>query len=72
MKKYFILAAAALVALVACSKSPITTEAQSVDPDEVFAETDLYPITFSHSSCVTFQYTVEERKMQGRKIRRNL
>ncbi len=53
MKKYFILAAAALVALAACSKSPITTEAQPVDPDEVFTETDLYPITFSSNVLAT-------------------
>ena len=53
MKKYFFLAAAALVALVACSKSPIATEAQPVDPDEVFAETDLYPITFSSNVLAT-------------------
>ena len=50
MKKYFFLAAAALVALAACSKSPI---AESVDPDEVFAETDLYPITFSSNVVST-------------------
>ncbi|MBP5539915.1 MAG: fimbrillin family protein [Bacteroidales bacterium] len=53
MKKYFILAAAALIALSSCSKSPIVTEAQSVDPDEVFAETDLYPITFSSNVLAT-------------------
>lgn len=53
MKKSFILAAAALVALASCSKSPVTTEAQSFDPDEVFTETDLYPITFSSNVVAT-------------------
>ena len=50
MKKYFFLAAAALVALAACSKSPL---AETVDPDEIFTGSEMYPITFSSNVVST-------------------
>lgn len=50
MKKYFFLAAAALVALAACSKSPL---AETVDPDEIFTGSEMYPITFASNVVST-------------------
>lgn len=49
MKKYFFFAAA-LVALAACSKSPV---AETADPDEVFTGSEMYPITFSSNVVAT-------------------
>lgn len=49
MKKYFFFAAA-LVALAACSKSPI---AESVDPDEIFTGSEMYPISFASNVVST-------------------
>ncbi len=50
MKKYFFLAAAALLALASCSKSPVEAE---FDPDEVFTGSEKYPITFSSNVAST-------------------
>lgn len=57
MKKYFFLATAALVALAACSKSPIVESVNAgeavVDPDEIFADSDKYPISFASNVVST-------------------
>ena len=56
MKKYFFLAAAALVALAACSKSPLAESvnpAEGVDPDEIFTGSEKYPITFASNVVTT-------------------
>lgn len=50
MKKYFFFAVATLVALAACSKSPL---AESVDPDEIFTGSEKYPITFASNVVST-------------------
>lgn len=44
MKKYFIIAAAALMAFTACNKSVAPVDA--VDPDEIFDGSEKYPILF--------------------------
>ncbi len=57
MKKYFFLAAAALVALAACSKSPIVESVNAgeavVDPDEIFTGSEKYPIAFASNVVTT-------------------
>ena len=46
MKKYFIIAAAALMAAVACDKN-VAPASDFVDPDEIFDGTEKYPILFN-------------------------